>query len=516
MATTSNGLKINDDLTINRVGRPVVDISMPTTLLRIEDVKARIGYFHAIRKSADGEYLERLKAAFGERAYFHEKATAFKLIRQGEGSLSRSDFGAGGWMHPAREAYMSAYVHWHKQVRAGVADPHLRRENNQARIPAAPHLLTNGQAQGEPTHYDYIFATDWRPYGAPAKAVIEEIKAVKTTGRRVGILQLESFRYMSTAVRPLCDPIQEMINTGVVDRVLATDPTTASLLIVRYPSVLQFVDERPMNVRPDRVVLLANQAPMERDGSDRRYVSTTVSANAEKLFGTRPLWAPEGPETRQALEDEGLLSPAEIAPFNLPCIVNLDEWYLPRNRFRSDVPIIGRHSRDHRTKWPDTRSALLEVYPDDPSVDVRIMGGAATALEVLGTKRLPRNWTSFDYDELPVKTFLHQLDFWVYFHHPILVESFGRAILEAMAAGCVVILPEPFRKTFGEGAVYCEGSEVQRVIADFHADFERYREQSDRGLKYSEDNFSYDSYLKLLQRMDDAYVSVDREAVIVR
>jgi hypothetical protein len=246
-----------------------------------------------------------------------------------------------------------------------------------------------------------------------------------------------------------------------------------------------------MNVTPKRVIILANQAPMERDGSDWRYVSTICSANAERLFGVKPLWVPEGPQTRRELVREGLLAPEEIADFNMPCILNVDDWYLPRRRFRSDIPVVGRHSRDHYTKWPETRSAMLEVYPDDPAIDIRIMGGASTALKVLGAKRLPKNWTSFEYDELPVKTFLHQLDFWVYFHHPVLVESFGRAILEAMAAGCVVILPEHFEETFGDGAVYCKSHEVRKVIEYYYADLERYRERSERGVRYVRDHFSY-------------------------
>src|SRR5690606_18889235 len=139
------------------------------------------------------------------------------------------------------------------------------------------------------------------------------------------------------------------------------------------------------------------------------------------------------------------------------------EWETVRDDFRSDIPVLGRHSRDHVTKWPGNSETLLRVYPDDPAYDFRNMGGASTPYEVLGG-RLPTNWIAYGYDETDVKDFLFQLDFWVYFPNEIRIEAFGRAILEAMASGCVVILPDVFKTTFGDGALYCTPNEVRTVI----------------------------------------------------
>ena len=69
------------------------------------------------------------------------------------------------------------------------------------------------------------------------------------------------------------------------------------------------------------------------------------------------------------------------------------------------------------------------------------MGGAKSAQALLAKPELPANWLVYDYDEVSVRSFLFQIDFYVYFPHPRMIEAFGRAILEALASGCVVILP---------------------------------------------------------------------------
>lgn len=488
VAAVADGIKMGADLTVDRVGRPVTGISMPSTMIRLDEVKARVGYFHHLRKAADGEYLERLKAVFGEEAVVHDPRL-LQLLRQGEGSLSRSDFAAGGSVHPAREAYHSAYGFLHKAIAAGEADPYVPKGS--VPVPADAHL--SGAEPADRRDYDYVFATDWRPYGAPAKSTIEEINALLATGARIGVIQLDAYRYATNSVRPLCDPIQELVSSGAVDRVLADQEAHTRILFVRYPPVLQFDRARPPLLTADQVVVIANQAPCELDGSDVRYSSAICTANAEAWFGVSPIWIPQGVETLRALEREGELRPSQIGDATLPAIVDAERWAMPRSRFRSDRPVVGRHSRDHYSKWPDTSASLLQVYPDDPNFDVRVMGGAEVPQRLLGGG-LPVNWTVYGYDEVEVRSFLFQLDFWVYFHHPVLVESFGRAVLEAMATGCVVVLPPHFADTFGDGALYCEAAEVESTITALWKDFDAFREQSERGLRYVRDHFDHASH----------------------
>ncbi|HEU5127459.1 MAG TPA: glycosyltransferase [Glycomyces sp.] len=508
VATVADGIKMGPDLAIDRTGRPVTGVSMPSTLVRLDEVKDRIGYFHTLRKSADGEYLARMEAAFGEGAVVRDPRL-LQLLRQGRGSLSRSDFGAAGAVHPAREAYRSAYGLWHKEIASGKANPFVAADAPPS-VPTHAHLHHNSPPEPEPVEYDYVFATDWRPFGAPAKSSLEEIAALLSTGATVGVLQLDTYRYASTPVRPLCDPVQDLINRGLVDRVLPDTPARTRLLFVRYPPVLQFDLGSPPQLTADRVVVIANQAPHERDGSDVRYSSAICSANAEAWFGAPPVWVPQGAETLRALEAEGELRPDQISDLLLPSVVDASRWAMPRTRFRTDLPVVGRHSRDHYLKWPDTAASLLHAYPAEPSFDVRVMGGAEVPRKLLGG-RLPANWTAYDYDEVDVKAFLYQLDFWVYFHHPVLVESFGRAVLEAMATGCVVILPHRFADTFGDGAVYCEIDEVRQRVEGLWKDFDAYREQSERGMRYVRTHFDHAGHIARVRSLTEVGPEIPKQ-----
>lgn len=500
VATVADGIKMGPGLTIDRTGRPVTGVSMPSTMIRLDEVKNRIGYFHTLRKSADGEYLARMEAAFGEGSVVRDPRL-LQLLRQGDGSLSRSDFGAAGAVHPAREAYRSAYGLWHKEIASGKAAPFVAPDAPPP-VPTHAYLHHNSPPEPEPVEYDYVFATDWRPFGAPAKSSLEEITALLSTGATVGVLQLDTYRYASTPVRPLCDPVQDFINRGLIDRLLPNTPARTRTLFVRYPPVLQFDLAVPPQLSAEHIVVIANQAPQERDGSDVRYSSAICSANAEAWFGAPPVWVPQGAETRRALEQEGELRSDQVSNLMLPSVVEASRWAMPRSRFRTDLPVLGRHSRDHYLKWPDTAASLLRAYPAAPSFDVRVLGGADVPRKLLGGS-LPTNWTAYDYDEVDVKTFLYQVDFWVYFHHPVLVESFGRAILEAMATGCVVILPHRFTDTFGDGAIYCEIDEVQQRVESLWKDFDAYREQSERGMRYVRTHFDHAGHIDRVRALTE-------------
>ena len=81
--------------------------------------------------------------------------------------------------------------------------------------------------------------------------------------------------------------------------------------------------------------------------------------------------------------------------------------------------------------------------------DVRFLGGARHARARLG--RWPWNWRVAPFGALDVQDFLAGLDVFLHYPDPDYVEEFGRAPMEAMAAGVPVILPPEFAPTFGAG-----------------------------------------------------------------
>ena len=71
-------------------------------------------------------------------------------------------------------------------------------------------------------------------------------------------------------------------------------------------------------------------------------------------------------------------------------IIDVDAWHVDRPCWRSDRPVIGRHSRPSRQDWPTDPSVIEAVYPVDGSAVVKILGGAGAVHETLGY--LPDSW----------------------------------------------------------------------------------------------------------------------------
>jgi len=168
----------------------------------------------------------------------------------------------------------------------------------------------------------------------------------------------------------------------------------------------------------------------------------------------------------------------ELSELDLRPVIDPEVWCLERSGFRAALPIVGFHYDAERAKWPKRRDALLQVYPDSPEIDVRIMGGRESARALLGSTALPSNWMAYEHDEVSIRSFLFQIDFWAYFPHPAWTEGYDQAIVEALAAGCVVILPHQFRQIFGDAAVYRCPSEVQETISSYHSNPELFAQQS--------------------------------------
>ncbi|MEU6858055.1 glycosyltransferase [Glycomyces sp. NPDC046736] len=456
------------------------------------EVVDRLGYFDTVGPEAIEEYAKRIREAFGKGSVSTARGPLLALTPDERELVPHLEIEEGA-ESPWFTAYSSGFTRWHRRCTEAGTVPYLPFEPADRPF-ALPLSQRPGAGAGH--RYDLVFASDWRPYGGPAKSMLEEIAAARRIGLRVGVMNLESVRMMAPLTRAVCGPVQRLVDAGEVDLLVPSDPVDVDTLVIRYPLVLQFDRTAKFACKVGRVLIHANQPPCEADGSDLRYFVHDCEANARHWFGVEPSWVPQGPQARQALL-EAPVPPRSLEDFDLPGILEPTDWLIRRDDFRSDRPVLGRHSRDHITKWPSDADTLLQIYPDDPAYDFRNMGGASTPAEVLGG-RLPYNWIAYGYDETDVKDFLFQLDFWVYFPNEIRIEAFGRAILEAMASGCVVILPEVFRSTFGEGALYCRPDEVRNLIDKYRSDLGVFLTQSRRGQDHVREHFSYEWYQRLI------------------
>ena len=417
-----------------------------------------------------------------------------------------------GVLHPAGALDLTDRVlpvqHWRAQLRATL-DPWT------GALTAAP---TAAVLEGIPLpfalrdspdrDFDVIFVgsiarAGWK--GGSQVSLLQEVQALAGNGLKVGIVHVEAPRIGGSGTGLLSRPFQRAIDDGLVTRLGLDDEATARLITIRYPPVLQFAPDAcagtdgASRISADAVIIEANQGPAESDGSDRRYVLDDCNRTVRRLFGRDAVWFPQGPLVRAQLEAEHL--PGELlGEHDLPGLLDPSDWATPRTPLSGRRPVVGRYSRDHAHKWPDTFADVLRVY-GSPEVDFVSMGGHRAIDELRGSTPIPSTWQLLDYDAVDSREFLGRLDFFVYFHHSTYVEAFGRAIAEAMASGAVVILPLSFAAVFGDGAVYREPDEVTETIRSLAADDDAYRAQSQRGADYASTHFGYGRYAGIVREL---------------
>ena len=490
VASQSKCLRLQENFRLQTPEYDPSRLNESSILVRRSTTEA-VGYYAASRRGADSEYRHRIIAVTGEPVHLVDKHLS--LVRWRATSLSRTDF-KPNWRHPSRHEWIGEFRHWHETAEPG--ELRLGRDETSERL-ALPERFAVTPRRRE---LEVVLAGDWRAYGGPQRSMIEEIMALTAAGRRVGVMHLEAARFMTARDLPLCTPVRDLIHRRVVDRVLESDEDHTKLLTLRYPPILQFPSVDPVALRADRVIVLANQAPSERDGSDTRYRVGDVTRHARLAFGREPLWVPQGPTVRHTIENE--LVPGQLADFDLPGILDLQEWRTERASFRSTRPVIGRHSRDDLMKWPADAKSLKAAYPFDGEVEVRVMGGTRAVTEILHAP-VPTSWVCFAADELDVRTFLNSIDFFVYHQHPEAYDAFGRAVLEALATGCVAILPHVMEETFGDAAIYATPRKSMSVVRRLYADPARYARQSARAVRRVRERFSRESYAAQIAALID-------------
>lgn len=341
---------------------------------------------------------------------------------------------------------------------------------------------------------DILMATDLRFPGGNNASVVEEVRAQSRAGYRTALLHLPS--PVQRSDRAYAPRIRNLIESNQAQLVL-NENVRAKLLVIRHPTVLMDLPDRLPQISVDHVLIIANQVPVDRRARAPYYDVLGCDEAARRLTGKTPQWAPIGPQVRKALLPYS--RDIEIRASDWKNIIDVEAWYTPREAFVAQPPVIGRHSRGDWSKWPATRETLTAAYPADGAYSVRVLGGVEAPVEILGD--LPSNWVDLPFNSVSPAQFLKGIDFLVYYHHPGLVEAFGRTILEGIAAGAVAIVDPIFQETFGEACRYATIDRAREELDTFSADFDLYKEQSERGVAYVREHFSYASHVRRVEEI---------------
>ena len=307
--------------------------------------------------------------------------------------------------------------------------------------------------------FDVLTVTDFRHSGGTTASIAQEIEVQARMGLRTGLIQIDApyMRRGKWAAR-----IRGLIVGGFAELVGADQPVRAHLMVLRHPRVFEHAGWS-IAARADHTVMVANQ--VYQDGTRERpyYDLAAIERRLREQLGVEPVWAPIGPMMRDSLARAAQPVPA-MTDSDWCNVIDVDSWQ-PRHRSAHTGAVrVGRHSRDNFKKWPETRADLLASYPDSEGYEVRVLGGAKAAKRVI--RRLPGNWRVFPFDSVRPQQFLADLDVYVYHHHSGWQEAFGRAVLEALAAGLPVITHGYFQRLFGDTCIYCEPKEVPARLAE--------------------------------------------------
>jgi hypothetical protein len=209
-------------------------------------------------------------------------------------------------------------------------------------------------------------------------------------------------------------------------------------------------------------------------------------AASRRLFGVEPLWSPGGPADRRTLLDGPI--GAQLTRVDLPGTVDITQWRLERPGLRSDPPVVGCSCAGGRPEW----RRLADVLRDSGRMDIRLWDTVGDARDSFGP-RPPRTWLVYGPDDIDLRGFLHQLDFYLHFPAEQSSRDAEPGLLTALAAGCVLVLPHRYAPTFGDAALYCDAADIERTVRLLRRPGD-FLQQSEQGREFVRRRYGHERY----------------------
>lgn len=493
MGCTSQQARATEDLAFPKWAGPHGSVvfckeNVSSFMQRHGPVFEKVGYWDPVRFGADSEKMRRIRIAFGAESVVSLETGPMSLQRISSSSIvSDGAFGVDGYFFGARLSYFEGQLEQHT---------HSIEYRNPSKTNFSVPQVMRPDRKSLTTHFDVIIISEFRMHGGSTRSNIEEIICQQRAGLRTGVVQMSRYDYPSNK-RTLAE-VREVFDGDTCIPIAYGENVTCNLLIIRYPPVLEHKQRYIPNIKAADIRVIVNQPPMSDYGPDgeRRYHLENCARNVFEMFGQNATWHPIGPLVREALHthhaDE--LHHINLSEEDWSNIIDVEGWErAPHRRDQLDPIRIGRHSRDSPHKWPDTSNDILAAYPDASNIEVHVLGGADSAAALIG--EIPSNWTVYEFGSVHPKEFLKELDVWIYFSHPDWLESFGRTIIEAMAVGVPVILPEYYRPLFEDAALYATPQSALEMAQRLCNDPDAYEAHVQFAQAYVREKFSYEMHL---------------------
>lgn len=471
-----------------------------SSLMFRREVANALGGWGLARTSADSEYVLRIRKYYGEESVERlHKGVPLAFALDQETSLTRTPVThAKTLFYGARREFREAAMAWHDQVDSGMEREKLHIALKNPSLPFPIPSVMEAKRSDEPRRYDVVVISDFNLSGGAYISTMHYVNAACAMGKKVALFH---WRRADLDVNvPLRRELREQAMAGRFDVLAAGEQVVAGSVLVGYPVVLNYRLDSLPEIKTRQFAILVNQmASRLTTGEDPQYDPRRINENVKALFDVEPVWVPISGYVQKLMWADGRYPVPHHEAWNP--LLNLDEWCQFRAVWRGgerSQPVIGRHSRDHYTKWPMSKAALAAAYCVNQPCEVRLLGGAAHALSVLGFR--PDNWVVQEYADT-THSFLQELDFFIHYPHEQYIEEFGRAVLEAMGLGIPVILPPVFKDTFGDYALYAEPGEAWPLIQRLWADKAEYETVSDRALAFVREFAGYEVLEGRLERL---------------
>jgi len=477
MAVISHWIRVDEFLRPVGTWRPggsLFSLNFSALLVKREVIE-KLGPWDQVRVSADAEFRFRIQAYYGKDAtYKMPPHLILSMALSREDSLTRTKATHVRTLHYGlRWLYGDAYKYWHSQD-GFKGDPKINGAKVRYPVPRG-----NKSKNTSRENYDVIVVSDLALKGGAFVSTLNYIVGASMAGKRVAVVHWR--KYELSPISSINSRLYDACVTHGIDILSPGDEANADTVLVGYPAVLQHKPDALPDIATKNLIVIVNQfANRLVNGGDQQYDPRVARVHLKSVFGQEGWWVPISPWVK-FLMDEDKRYPAPYAEPWFP-MIDTSLWCKNPLRWRGDSggsAVIGRHGRDAYTKWPTNLEALKSAYGVGQNWEVRFLGGAEVALQRLGEQ--PANWNIIKFDGISVPEFLSGLDFFVHFPHEEYIEEFGRAIMEAMAIGIPVILPEQFRQTFGKAASYAVPGDVPRLVASLWEDRKAYLKQAGRG-----------------------------------
>lgn len=496
MGCVTRQARANNDLKFVRMTQGAILVTnISSFMFKRAPIKKNLGYWDTVRFSADNELIRRVRTVFGKNSVCNLRDGPLSFQREGSSSaIADPALGVFGLLFGARRQYLELQNLHHKSDHSL-----LNYKGNDARPFPAPCILITGTPKKIRSHYDIILASDFRFRGGTSASNAEEIIAQSRLGFKTGLVEI--LRYNGNPGQTFNQNVVNAMRHENVDIISYGDIVSCDLLVIRQPMALQQMQRFLPTVHASKIKLIINQTPRLCYPKGREEFNIKRCAEImERLFGALGEWHPIGPLVRTALVEHHAneLQGINLSQHDWHNIIDIRSWSRGERNIKSGSKLrIGRHSRDAAVKWPDSAEDILAAYPDCDDVEVHVLGGAKTPGGILG--HIPANWTVHEFGSLHPRDFLWDIDVWVYFANPGWVESFGRTIIEAMAVGVPVILPEMYRPLFQDSVLYATPQTALEMAQRLHADPVVYGRHVVKAKAYARDNFSYEMHAERLQ-----------------